>query len=289
MSSSARFAADSFADSVFERARAAARAANAAWPANDDIDNLTAPNTSRSPSGTQTDALTKDPETPSTDPAPDVKADSKADLKPDAKPEPAADTVIDLSSAQAKIARSKPAPKEVDTPATPAAPPAAAAPKDEADWPSAIQVSLDRAPGPCDAIGFYTLSRAGRPAFGQIIWARSGTAPAGEAVQIDLDGADPSDVGFFVMPGAAGTHTSLADSLYVHFEYDSAGRPVAVCDGRRVPCQIHLSPLFTAEEEARQAPKAGANGSWSVSLPAAGTNDAHLRIAKVDPASLLLQ
>ena len=99
---------------------------------------------------------------------------------------------------------------------------------------SLVDVTLEAASGGSDAIGFFVQGKAGRPAFGQILWARAGHTPAGEAAQIDLDGADAEDIGFFIIEHGADRNPGMADGMMVHFEHARDGAMTVVCDGRRL-------------------------------------------------------
>lgn len=111
---------------------------------------------------------------------------------------------------------------------------------------SMVDVTLESASGSADAIGFFVQGKAGRPAFGQILWARAGLTPAGEAAQIDLDGADAEDIGFFMVGYAADRNPEVADGMMVHFEHSRDGTMAVVCNGRRL--DGHVSTCFSGPE-----------------------------------------
>jgi hypothetical protein len=104
-----------------------------------------------------------------------------------------------------------------------------------------VDVTLEAASGPADAIGFFVQGKAGRPAFGQILWARAGLTPGGEAVQVDLDGAAAEDLGFFIIEHGAEKNTGMADGMMVHFEHARDGVMAVVCDGRRLDGKVSIS------------------------------------------------
>ena len=104
-----------------------------------------------------------------------------------------------------------------------------------------VDVTLEAASGAADAIGFFVQGKAGRPAFGQILWARAGLTPGGEAAQIDLDGAAAEDIGFFIIEHAAEKNAGVADGMMVHFEHTRGGNMTVVCDGRRLNGKVSIS------------------------------------------------
>lgn len=124
-------------------------------------------------------------------------------------------------------------------PATEAAPKTTPAAIRQAGYTAAVvDVTLEAASGAADAIGFFVQGKAGRPAFGQILWARAGLIPGGETVQIDLDGAETDDIGFFIIEHAAEKNQGVADGMMVHFEHSSDGNMSVVCDGRRLDGKV---------------------------------------------------
>ncbi len=132
-----------------------------------------------------------------------------------------------------------PAPLRDDEP--PAAPLTTPAPAGAGRGAAYVDVTLEAASGAADAIGFFVQGKAGRPAFGQILWARAGLTPGGEAAQIDLDGAAAEDIGFFIIEHAAEKNASVADGMMVHFEHGRDGNMSVVCDGRRLDGRVSTS------------------------------------------------
>lgn len=104
-----------------------------------------------------------------------------------------------------------------------------------------VEIRLESANGPADAVGYFVQGRAGRPAFGQVIWARAGATPGAETVQIDLDGADPEDIGLFLIEAAAEKNANITDGMFVHFEHGRNGTMTVVGDGRRLAGTVAIS------------------------------------------------
>lgn len=82
-----------------------------------------------------------------------------------------------------------------------------------------------------DIYGFYIKDKSAIPIGGQIVWSNTQDTRSHIA---DIYGANPADLGFFVIPNGAETATNLEDGAAVSFQKDQNGNWLAVTEAGQI-------------------------------------------------------
>jgi T1SS-143 domain-containing protein len=82
-----------------------------------------------------------------------------------------------------------------------------------------------------NSVGYYVLDEEGTPETGEVIWSNLHETAVGSSHTILLDGFDPEDVGFFLIPDGADRNEGLTDGTVVTFTENADGTVTVYADG----------------------------------------------------------
>ncbi len=78
-----------------------------------------------------------------------------------------------------------------------------------------------------NSYGYFVKDENGEPVEGGIIWSNI-KSTVGETVSIELEGVDPANIGFFLIPNGDDNNPNMTDGMAVTFQQDSNGKWQAV-------------------------------------------------------------
>ncbi|MGE8499259.1 MAG: retention module-containing protein [Pseudomonas sp.] len=96
--------------------------------------------------------------------------------------------------------------------------------------------------GYANSYGYYVKGPDGTPVSGKVLWANVLDQDIGD--KASLDGLNPEEVGFFIIPDGAGLNDDLADGAELTFEFEG-GKWHAVLDGVRLEGADGANVLFS--------------------------------------------
>lgn len=96
-----------------------------------------------------------------------------------------------------------------------------------------------------NSYGYYTRDAEGNPSVGKVIWADVKAEVAG--ITFDLEGLDPNEVGFFIIPDGA-ANAALSNGAEVTFEQDADGNWQALLGGVPLTGEGGANVLFDRAE-----------------------------------------